>query len=294
MHRRPFFLFALLLLILGGAGAAQARELRLVTWNIAWLTLKPTGHPDLPRDVRRRSAADFARLATYAAQLDADVVAIQEIDGEDAAARVFPPDRWGLYLTRERDTQRPGFAVRRGLRVTEHDDLAALDVYAGARHSLRRGADITVEAEGSRLRLLSVHLKAGCRDGHLGPPDDACDTLAEQAGILAGWIAARQREGGAFAVMGDFNRRLDATDAMTRVLTASAPLTGAMFGRGDPCWSRGGGRGRPFIDHILLGGAARGWLRPDSLRVLVYAESDPSARQRLSDHCPAGVTLGLP
>lgn len=292
MNRRPAFLFVLVFLLL--AGAAEARELRLVTWNIAWLTLKPTGHRDLPRDVRGRGAADFARLAAYAAQLDADVVAIQEIDGEAAAARVFPPDRWSLHLTDERDTQRPGFAVRRGLRVIEHDDLAALDVYAGARHSLRRGADITVEAGGTRLRLLSVHLKAGCRDGRLGSSDRSCDTLGEQAGILAGWIAARQREGGAFAVMGDFNRWLDGRDAMTRMLAASAPLTGAMFGHGDPCWSRAGGRGRPFIDHILLGGAARGWLRPDSLRVLIYAESDPGVRQRLSDHCPAGVTLGLP
>jgi len=291
---RPPALGLPILVFLLFAGVAEARDLRLATWNIAWLTLKPSGHRDLPRDVTARRPGDFARLAAYAAQLDADVVAIQEIDGEAAAARVFPPDHWSLHLTDERDIQRPGFAVRRGLRVIENPDLTGLDVRAGARQSLRRGADITVEADGQRLRLLSVHLKAGCRDDRPASADDACGTLGEQAEVLAGWIAARQREGAAFAIMGDFNRRLDAHDAMTRVLERSAPLTGPMFGLGNPCWARGDGRGRPFIDHILLGGAARGWLRPGSLRVLVYAETDPGARARLSDHCPASIALALP
>jgi hypothetical protein len=63
-------------------------------------------------------------------------------------------------------------------------------------------------------------------------------------------------------------------------------------GVGDPCWSAGRGAKR-FIDHIFLGGAARDWLLPKSLRVMVYAERDRAFRSRLSDHCPLSVRLDI-
>ena len=56
--------------------------------------------------------------------------------------------------------------------------------------------------------------------------------------------------------------------------------------------TRGGGE--TFIDHILLGGAARDWLVADSLRVLTYRETGGEWKQRLSDHCPVSVRLRLP
>jgi hypothetical protein len=43
------------LLLLALLAPAQAADIKLATWNIAWLTLKPTGHPDLPREWRARS-----------------------------------------------------------------------------------------------------------------------------------------------------------------------------------------------------------------------------------------------
>jgi endonuclease/exonuclease/phosphatase family metal-dependent hydrolase len=284
--RRLLLLLALLL-----PGPAAAADLKLATWNIAWLTLKPAGHPDLPRGVAPRSAADFARLAAYAERLAADVVALQEIDGEAAAARVFPPAQWQLVLTDENDVQRPGFAIRRGLAFTRHADLAALDLTAGARRSLRRGADVTVVAGGASLRLLSVHLRASCSEDPLATtPTRECRELGQQAGILAEWIAARQREGVAFAVLGDLNRRFRPNDEFFATLAAAATLTAPTAARSNPCWS--GGRG--FIDHLLLGGAAAQWLVADSLRVLVYAERDPAAREVLSDHCPVSLRLRLP
>ncbi len=284
-----------LLCLLLLAFPARAENLRLATWNIAWLTQKPAGHPDLPRNITPRSPADLARLAGYAERLAADVVALQEIDGAAAAALVFPPDKWAIHLTDEADTQRPGFAIRRGLRVTVHADLAALDFAPNARFSMRRGADITVGEGASLIRLLSVHLKAGCRDGALRVPRDPdCEALSRQMPPLAGWVAARRAEGVAFAILGDFNRRMERDEDLAQILAESAPLTRATAGQSSPCWAGGDGRGRPFIDHILLGGPARGWLVPGSLRVLVYGERDPAFRDRLSDHCPVSIRLALP
>jgi endonuclease/exonuclease/phosphatase family metal-dependent hydrolase len=283
-------LLILALLLLASPALAQ-QEVKLATWNIAWLTLRPTGDRDLPRDIRARTAEDFRLLQGYARRLDADVVAIQEIDGEQAAARVFDPATYAIHLTDEDDVQRPGFAVRRSLRFTRNPDLAELDIRAGARRSLRRGADITVDLPGGqRLRLLSVHLNAGCREDAFenGPPE--CESLARQAQVIARWADARRREGIAFAVLGDFNRRIGPRDDFLRIVEGEPPLARPTAGFSTPCWATARG-GWPFIDHILLGGAAREWLVPNSLAVLVYGERDRAFRERLSDHCPVSVRL---
>jgi endonuclease/exonuclease/phosphatase family metal-dependent hydrolase len=282
----------LMLLLLLLATPAQAQnEIKLATWNIAWLTLKPANHPDLPQNLTARRESDFALLRGYAQRLNADIVALQEIDGEAAAARVFDSATYLFHLTDEDDIQRPGFAIRRTLRVTRNPDLAALDIRAGARRSLRRGADVTVETPtGQRLRLLSVHLNAGCREDPFerGPPE--CESLARQAEIIARWVEARRREGVAFAVLGDFNRRIGERDDFLRIVEAGQPLARPTAGFASPCWADARG-GRPFISHILLGGAARDWTVANSMAVLVYAERDRSFRDRLSDHCPVSVRL---
>jgi endonuclease/exonuclease/phosphatase family metal-dependent hydrolase len=95
--------------------------------------------------------------------------------------------------------------VRRSLRAIRNADLEELDPIPNERFSLRRGTDITVEVEGRMLRLLSVHLKAGCREA--ADRGRECETLMGQSTVLAGWIAARRREGAAFAILGDFNRQ---------------------------------------------------------------------------------------
>ena len=276
-------LLALLLL----AAPAQAAELKLATWNIAWLTTRPAGDPDLPADVTSRGRDDLARLRAYATRLAPDVLALQEVDGPEAAALVLDPAEWQFFFPEERDVQRAAIAVRRTIPARQNPDLAALDIQSEARFSLRRGVDVTLGEGPSALRVLSLHLRAGCRE-----PDDRgreCDGLTRQAAILAGWIEARQASGEAFAIAGDFNRRFDRDPAILPTLERAAPLTRATAGRSNPCWG-----GRPFIDHILLGGAARGWMRPNSLRVMVYAEREPEWRRRLSDHCPVSLVLDIP
>ncbi|QXM25719.1 hypothetical protein KO353_05810 [Elioraea tepida] len=275
-------LFALLL-----PGAAGGSDLVIATWNIAWLTTKPPGHPALPHHHLPRREEDFAALRGYAEALAADVVAVQEIDGPLALARVFDQRAYAFHLTSEADIQRPGFAIRRTLRFRANPDLVALDLAPEARNSLRRGADITVETAAGPLRLLSVHLKAGCaRDRLTEPQRFDCVQLARQVPVLAGWIRARESEGIAYAILGDFNRELGPRDDMWRALSEAGTITHANRGRASPCWG-----GTAFVDHIVLGGPARRWLVPSSLRVLVYRETDREARERLSDHCPVRVTL---
>jgi endonuclease/exonuclease/phosphatase family metal-dependent hydrolase len=276
-----------LLLVLLAQSFAAAGELKLATWNLEWLTDRRAGDPELPQDVRPKPAEDIERLRHYAMELDADVVAIQEVDGPGIAARVFPPEAYALHLSRDRIVQRVGVAVRRGIRFSVNPDLTGLDVDPG--HQLRSGVDITLMLPAAPLRILVVHLKTGCFSQRLDfMTSRACSELGQQVPPLLHWIAARHADGIAFALLGDFNRRMEGRDQFWSALRQTAPLSRATEGRISPCWG-----GEKFIDHIILGGPARDWLEPETLRVLTYRESD-TRQQHLSDHCPVSVRLHVP
>ena len=277
MPRTATILLALLLTV-----AAQARELKVATWDLGWLTLRDASDPDLPHGVKLYDPDDRARLRSYATRLDADVVAMQGVDGPEAAAAVFDPAAYDIYLTADDVVLRSGFAVRHGIAAHPNPDMVAL-----GRHRLRSGADLTLDlGHGIGLRLLSVQLKAGCRVLPLDGPD-ACATLREQGAALRAWIDAQT---GGYAVLGDFGRVLDTPGDLETLLGHDAePPLRATAGRANPCW--GGGA---FTDHLLFGGAARAWVTPDTLRAMVFHETDEDARAHLPTHCPVSVRLRIP
>lgn len=190
-----------------------------------------------------------------------------------------------IHMTRDHVVQRVGIVVRRGLRYDANPDVTDL-----ALNHLRSGADITLHFGSADLRILAIHLKKGCRDKPLQKArDQACMELGSQVPALTAWIAARQQEGVPFLVLGDFNRSMDGKDALIASLRQAAPLARATEGHSSPCWGN-----ESFIDHILAGGAAASWLKPDTLRVLTFRETDPVMKDRISDHCPVSVRLAVP
>jgi len=281
---------ALLLLLLGPT-LSPAAELKLATWNLEWLTARSPDDPELPSDAKPKRPEDVALLARYAAELNADVIAIQEVDGPVIAARIFPPDRYVIHMTDDHVVQRVGLVIRRGIDFTANPDVTSLD----PPHSgLRSGADITLRLPGTTLRILAVHLKTGCKYSPLRHSSRrACTELAEQVPPLAAWIAARRAEGVPFVVMGDFNRWMDERDGRAEplwsALQRAAPLVRATEGMASPCWG-----GERFIDHIITGGAAGDWLERNTLHVLVFRETGAEWKERLSDHCAVSVYLRTP
>lgn len=263
--------------------SGAAGPLRIASWNIRWLAAR-----DVAGAVPRR-ASDYDRLRRYAERLDADVVALQEVEGVAAARRVFDPERYAfLFAAGGGSVQRAGFAWKKSLRVTPHADFAAI----GLDGRSRSGADLTVHGPGGDLRLLSIHLKSGCASGRLDGPDVACGLLREQARRLEDWVDARAREQVPFAVLGDFNRRFTPKDPFWIGLDDAEPpeadLIDAGFGRRPPCW---GGRYRQYIDHIVLSRTAGTWLVPNSFAQLVYDAADAGSEEVLSDHCPIVLVL---
>ncbi len=248
-----------------------------------------------------RTPDDYASLRRYAAELKADIVALQEVDGPDAAAQVFPG--YDYCFSTRAHTQKNGFAIRRGLPFRCEPEYEALSLD----NAVRRGVVATFfPGTVNEFRLMSVHLKSGCPAGPLTAEGRNCELLSRQVAPLEAWIDAEAAAGRRFGVLGDFNRRFTiekgpARDAAGRQLNVYAEIddgeptaakltnvTGQM--KFTPCTTDS--EYREFIDTILLGrDLAKTVLKKSFVRVIFNDED--AKKHWLSDHCPVGIELGL-
>ena len=291
----------LLLFIPALALGESLPRLRIATWNLEWLVSAATAHAArlrcregkrtlLPCDVAfdgARSSPDFARLAAYARELDADVVAFQEVEDADTAARIFGGYRF--CLSGRRLTQNLGFAVRKGLAFQCGPDVASLAMTGAA----RPGVTMVLDPGGPReLHLLTVHLKSGCADAPLDSSRPACSLLASQVPRIGAWMNLESRAGHRHVVLGDFNRAWESEGAAAAI-TPTADATPQLYDPGDSSGFRSCYSGQGFtryIDHLLVGRGAGLGIVPGSFFRVRFEPADVR-RYRLSDHCPTGVVL---
>jgi 5'-nucleotidase (lipoprotein e(P4) family) len=310
---------------LGLPGGAQwngnENRVRIASWNVEYL-MTPATHLALRADCAQnggmvggddrtlpcaitqrepRTPQDYASLRSYAAKLRADIVALQEVDGPDAAEQVF--SGYDFCFSTRAHTQKNGFAIRRGLPHRCEPEYEPLSL----NNAVRRGVVVTFfPGTDNEFRLMSVHLKSGCPAGPLTAPGRNCELLSKQVAPLEAWIEGEANAGHRFGLLGDFNRRFTiekgpARDAEGRQLNVYAEIndgvpaaskltniTGAA--KFTPCTSDS--EYREFIDNILLGrDLAKSVVKKSFVRV-VFNDQDAKTHW-LSDHCPVGIELGL-
>ena len=227
--------FIALLVALASPGCVQrvgAGDLVLASWNLEHLAA------DEGAGCRPRARSDYAELARIGKSLGAHVIALQEVENEEAVARVFPRSDYDIVLSgrpasdlgdcrrrsgQARTRQRTGFAIHRaalaaiGLTWRSRPPFTEIGIGAG-----RWGTRILLEPIPGRhdsspepIELVSLHLKSGCAWNRLsgkGLRRGQCRMLLRQRGILEEWIDAKASAGRAFVLIGDFNRQLDQPD----------------------------------------------------------------------------------
>ena len=283
-------------LVLCIVGATDVQALKLASWNMEHLA-------DADGEgCRPRKPEDYLALKRHADRINADIIAVQEVENEQALARVFDPELWSFEIARNPDqetprpcagmadktiiTQRAGFAIKKLIKYSRNPDLTALDV--GNANRLRYGVDITLEA-GAPLRLLSVHLKSGCPAGAPGAGDD-CQVLFEQQKVLKKWVDERAKDAIPFILLGDFNRRLQAEEQFwTGIDAPGDPLKDLALTVKRDTVARCQPSFNQFIDYIVLNPGSLALFKPDSFQEFVYEAGVPPA----SDHCPIAVELNI-
>ena len=289
-------------MLLASSFMTPATELKLASWNIAWLG---------SHEYNKRSAEHYQKLAFYAKQLDADVIALQEVENEYWAKKVFG-DEYDYYFSTKDWVQRVGVAVKKskGLSV-EATEYKALDV-----GKVRHGMDITLTQNGQSIHLLAVHLKSGCFTNPLDQESvnampnssdkefrrkEACEKLSKQIKPLEHWIDSQAAQNNPYIVLGDFNRRFSQDIASN--LPENKGLWQALNDEGQEalwspttsinsdCW---GGYYKDYIDHFLFSPKAKAKYIEDSFKQLVFEEKYTRDLSRnLTDHCPISVNITL-
>ncbi|HTU67105.1 MAG TPA: HAD family acid phosphatase [Steroidobacteraceae bacterium] len=304
-----------------GGTAPGGRKVRIASWNIEYLMTPAThraladscaqnggmvGGDDrtLPCAITQRAPRtpdDYASLRNYATQMKADIVALQEVDGPDAAALVFPG--YDYCFSTRAHPQKNGFAIRKGLPHRCEAEYTPLSVD----NAVRNGVVVTFfPGTANEFQLMSVHLKSGCPAGPLTAPGRNCELLTKQVAPLEAWIDAEAAAGRRFGLLGDFNRRFTiekgpARDAEGRQLNVyaeiddgdppAAKLTNVTAQQKfTPCTTDS--EYREFIDQVLLGRDLAKSIVKKSFTRVVFNDADAKAHW-LSDHCPVGIDLSL-
>jgi endonuclease/exonuclease/phosphatase family metal-dependent hydrolase len=291
--------------------AASDPPLKIASWNLEWFmtpetlrALTPACLPaDSPRDGARRgvpcnvaqelarSSEDIRALRKHARRLGADVVALQEVDGEQAARLVF--EDYEFCFSSRVAVQNNGFAIRRGLPFACGPELTELSL----QDDVRRGVELRLYPGTPReIRLLSVHLKSGCSRDPLNSTRPNCMQLASQVQALERWIEAQARAGIPFGLLGDFNRDLrreppgpslwaDLDDGDPPASDLVNTAEGKEFQNCSPAQTFSG-----YIDYIILGRQLARGLVEDSFGRELFRPKD-ALRRKLSDHCPVFIRL---
>ncbi|MGB0937852.1 MAG: endonuclease/exonuclease/phosphatase family protein [Colwellia sp.] len=295
-----YFLTILLSLLISNISVAQ--DLKVSSWNIAWLS---------SHEYNKRTNDDYEQLASYAKTLNADVISLQEVESEQWARKVFGDD-YDYYFSTKDWVQRVGVAIKKSAKLeVEAIEYKALDV-----GRVRHGMDITISRNGAILKLLAVHLKSGCFEAPLDKKSvaampatnereqkrkHACSTLSKQVTPLEEWVDEQARRDIPFLIVGDFNRRF-AKDIEAKY-SENEGLWQALDDEGNEslwtptttvnskCW---GGYYKDYIDHIIFNPSAKKLYQKNSFSQLVFTpEYTRKLSQTLSDHCPISVTLSF-
>lgn len=268
--------FTRILLVSLLAGGVMADPISVASWNFGWLRNEPVSEALWPscqalpqgREAREaamgklcgqtypedksaqeqcmtqhpcrwvpRRAEAYKILSEVAGVINADVVAVQEVEGTAALEKVFPG--YKVFVSGDDWLQKVGFAVKADkFKEVSFKDYEALAKPLSDRRG--RGGELTVvDKTGKTIKFFNVHLKSGCFDKALGRDEElntevskgiskerfnddgsmkatrrnedsaACNILARQVKPLEQWIDSAAAAGIPYVLLGDFNRRFD-------------------------------------------------------------------------------------
>jgi endonuclease/exonuclease/phosphatase family metal-dependent hydrolase len=218
------------------ASTAVAEPLKLVSWNVANLAEKP----DVALRGHERNAAEYQAIAGIIAGLDPDIIALQEMGSIPSAAAILPK---GYKLVFEDRCMANSAACQHDVEdiftaIAYKDSLGDLKPVQvpelGVDHvsecpgdiarPVRGGVGLEVDHGGKKYLIVSVHLKASCKDNAAeGRPaqQDDCATQKKQIAILVEWMGKQKQAGFEVIMAGDFNRELlNSGDHVTQQLKA--------------------------------------------------------------------------
>jgi endonuclease/exonuclease/phosphatase family metal-dependent hydrolase len=295
---RNFAVLYALCMLLAGIGWSCSRSdssssdaITLGTFNMEWLG-------DASSDDRKpRTDADIALLASIVRDTDADVLAVQEIENDQALKRlldVLPEYRAVLGVGGGK--QHVGVLYRSSVSVqrveerwlwTETKDT----VSEKAKPNPTRGGLVLRSAAGNvRWTMMVIHLKSTSRADST-PELVARSRLIRQAQSAAVrlWTDSVMQRGEYAIVVGDFNDSPERKRSTLDTLANAPNLTFVTGGLPSCAYA-----GLTGIDHIVVSPSLQKRVVAGTLHTVNFrAELPEPLAKRVSDHCPVVVRISV-
>ena len=279
----------------------SAQEVRVASWNIEHLA-EYSEAGCVPR-----SALDYEQLRDFSKLLNADIIALQEVENTAAVERIFPKSEWNIVLSdrpnsktyrcrgndQESTQQRVAVVLRKGIKYQINESFRELGLEM---EGLRYGVVVEVFGDHDTINLMAVHLKSGCFvDDYSTSKLRACEVLGTQIETLDDWIENSIRGNKKFIVLGDFNSRLTRENSMfwNKLVEMNNRPIGIKNGMQNLTGCHP--RYPDLIDHIILGPQTSKLQVQNSQMVHFYSSTDEQMAEDdiLSDHCPISLMLRL-
>ena len=279
----------------------SAQEVRVASWNIEHLA-EHNKVGCVPR-----STLDYEKLRKFSELLNADVIALQEVENTAAVERVFPKSEWNIVLSdrpnsttyrcrgndQESTQQRVAVVLRKGIKYQNKGSFEELGLKM---EGLRYGVVVEIFGDRDTINLLALHLKSGCFvDDYSTSKLRACEVLETQIETLDDWIENSIRENKKFIVLGDFNSRLTVENSMfwNKLVNMDNMPIGIQNGMQNLTGCHP--RYPDLIDHIILGPETSKLQIQNSQMVHFYSSTGRHMAEEdmLSDHCPVSLVLRL-
>ncbi|MGR9203989.1 endonuclease/exonuclease/phosphatase family protein [Rhizobium leguminosarum] len=148
--------------------------------------------------------------------LPADIIAFQEVSGEQAVREILPMGGADYELCgfTGYKVQRLVIAWKKSLGTKMScnvEDALSLPANPSEKRP-RPGLSLTLNMNGATVRLLDVHLKSSCvspfDNGKLEGGSSDCMTLQQQIDPIESWLERETGDGAKVVLLGDFNRNL--------------------------------------------------------------------------------------
>ena len=279
----------------------SAQEVRVASWNIEHLA-EHNKVGCVPR-----STLDYEKLRNFSELLNADVIALQEVENTAAVERVFPKSEWNIVLSdrpnsrsyncrgndQESTQQRVAVVLRKGIKYQNKGSFEELGLKM---EGLRYGVVVEIFGDRDTINLLALHLKSGCFvDDYSTSKLRACEVLETQIETLDDWIENSIIENKKFIVLGDFNSRLTVENSMfwNKLVNMDNMPIGIQNGMQNLTGCHP--RYPDLIDHIILGPETSKLQIQNSQMVHFYSSTGRHMAEEdmLSDHCPVSLVLRL-
>ncbi len=283
---------------------AELTRLRVATWNLENFTSE-AGVSLFPQYAEARAPRDLKIYQKYLFQMDADLIAFQEVSSADAlkflSVGSYVPviSRQAFDWNRRRAVDIfTGIAARRSSKWTlgsafEIDTVLEDPSEEGA--FTRSSVGISLSLSGYTLYFVSLHLKSSCSETEKLTGRTDCILLRAQAEIINNWLEKNIKAGASIILAGDFNRNIFrfSEDPFTSELLRAVRSSGTKY-RIVPSSGVTGCPTRKFrIDYIIAVGEIVDAIIESSVREYIPTEYERIFGAKVSDHCGMSVDFLL-